>query len=230
MLNESTRSFMLGNSLAAVSAVALNEATLATDGNDSKIHIFKRNGAPNGFIETARAYRRLRCLESNGGLTALSCRCERRLYFIGSEYRELGYTELELGCESELSDASVASIEGVQYIVGATRSNAFLFDMNGKRLELICKADRNEAITDFIRPKPELFALASEKNGVKTVSVYENGVYSSAIVPREISLRMLIYKDDIIYGLFGFGYIYNRIIPIHSESRLILPNGNYSEY
>lgn len=229
MTNENRRSFILDNSLAAVSAVPLSETTLATDGTEPKIHIFKRNGTPCEPVDTVRPYRRLRCNESNGNLTALACYNERRIYFIGSEYRELGYAELELKCESELSDASVTVVGNEPLIVGATRSHAFLFDINGKLLEPLCNAERNEAITDFIRPRNELYALASENNGSKTVTVYDGNERFSAILSRGISLRMLIYKEPVIYGLFGFGYIYNRIIPIYSDGKLVLPDRNYSE-
>lgn len=229
MTNENSRSFMLNNSLAAVSAVPLSETTLATDGIDSKIHIFNRNGTQNDCTETVRPYRRLRRNESNGNLTALSCCNERRIYFINPEYRELGYSELELNGECELSDASITVIGNEPFIVGATRSNAYLFDINGKMLEPLCEADRSEAITDFIRPRNNLYALATESNGSKIVTVYDGDNRFSAILSRGISLRMLIYKEPVILGLFGFGYIYNRIIPIYADGKLVLPDRNYSE-
>lgn len=220
---------MLNNSLAAVSAIPLSETTLATDGTERKIYVFKRNGTPGDSVDTVRPYRRLRCNESNGNLTALACCNERRIYFIGPEYRELGYAELELEDGCELSDASVTVLGGKTMIIGATRSSAYLFDINGKILEPICEADRYEAITDFIHPRNDLYAMASECDGLRTVTVYDGDDRFSAILSRGISLRMLIYKDPMIFGLFGFGYIYNRIIPIYSDGRLVLPDSNYSE-
>ncbi len=225
MANENTKSFMLNNSLAAVSALPLEEQILATDGFTPKIHIFERNGVFTDTAPTARAYRRLRCNPLNGNLTALACCNEARIYFIGTEYRELCYCDLkDMG--NEITDASVTLREEGAFIVAANRKNAFLLEPDGRPCDTLCKAEQGEEITDFINPTPELFALATVKNGACTVSVTENGITHTAMLSGKISLRMLLHSGGIVYGLFGFGYIYNRIIPIYFGGRLILPDWN----
>lgn len=238
-MEENRRSFILNNSLAAVSALPLDDSTLATDGFNCHIHIFELDGSFREKAETQRAYRRLRSDLRTNQLTALGCCNENRLYFIDENYNECGFIELDTSCDfgcrcdcgcddlSEVTDASLTTIGEERFIVGAFRRSAYLFDMNGRRLTKLCETDDDEILTDFVHAGNDLFALSTLNNRTRTITVSDNGCIQSAILSRTHTLRMLIAMDDGIYGLFGQNYIYNRIIKIYSDGTLRLPSRGF---
>lgn len=227
------RSFVLTNSLAAVSAITTDNHTYATDGTESNIYKFDADGVFINSAETVRPYRRLR--QNNCCTTALGCNCaSARLYLLSDRFNEYDYIELDTsGCEcgcscgcddfGELTDASLTTIGTQLYIVGAFRKSAYLFDTSGKRLTQICNAEPDEIITDFIALGNEVFAMSTLCGSTRTVTVIDNGKESSAILERGHTLRMLFSQNGDIFGLFGKGYIYNRIIKIYSDGALSLP-------
>lgn len=229
------RNFTLDNSLSAVSAVVLENSTLATDGHECTIHELNINGNYNCRHRTTRAYRRLRDIGNNCNYTALGCCNSARIYFLNSFLRETDYTELDTTCKNscscscgcddfgELTDGSLTTIGGELYIIGAFRKSAYLFDMNGKRLTRICETEGNEILTDFISVGNDTFAMGTLCGNTQTITVSANGDVQTANLNRNHTLRMLIPDGDEIYGLFGHNYIYNRIIKIYSNGILTLP-------
>ncbi len=233
--------FVLNNSLAAVSAINKDDRIIATDGFNCNIHFFDRGGNSCGSGSTLRPYRRLRYDDQSDSYTALGCCNQTVIYCIDNNLNENGYITLstadencncECNCQSgcgvadcsELTDASIARIGGELFIIGAFTKSAYLFDTNGRRLTKLCTADRDETLTDFISFGEEKYAMSTVNNGLRTIAVSENGVTQNGILNRNLSLRMLFEKDQTIYGLFGQSYIYNRIIPIYSNGILTLPN------
>ena len=235
MHDNAYRNFILNNSLAAVSAVADTERTFATDGFECRIHEFDSEGNFNEYHKTVRAYRRLRETSQNCSYTALGCCNTAKIYYLSDNFRENGYTELDVTCEngcgctcddlSELTDGSVTVIGNESFIIGAFRKSAYLFDMNGKRLTRLCSAEENEVLTDFISLGNDVFAMGTLCGNTQTVTVSDNGVTQSSVLARGYTLRMLIPEGNEIYGLFGRNYIYNRIIKIYSNGVLQLPRG-----
>lgn len=229
------RNFILNNSLAAISAVALDDITLATDGQECKIHEFDVAGNFNEYHCTARAYRRLRVNDQTCLTTALGCCNSAKVYFLSDRFRENDYVELDTSCEhncgcvcgcedfSELTDASITVVGNEELIVGAFRKSAYLFDMDGRRLTRLCTADDGEILTDFISLGNGIYAMGTLCGNTQTVTVSDNGNTQSAILSRGYTLRMLIPDGSEIYGLFGRNYIYNRIIKIYSNGILSLP-------
>lgn len=233
MLDNTYRSFILPNSLAAVSATAASCETLATDGTESVIHRFTPDGAFCETINTVRPYRRLR--QGNGCYTALGCNCASAgLYLLSSRFDEQDYISLDVGgcncncncgCDDfgELTDASITYIGDKLFIVGAFRKSAYLFDTSGKRLTKICTAESDEILTDFISLGNNVFAMGTLCGNTRTVTVIDNGKELSATLERGYTLRMLFSENGNIFGLFGKNYIYNRIIKIYSDGVLSLP-------
>ncbi len=258
--------FILNNSLAAVSALRKENRILATDGNGCNVHIFESDGRFCGCQATARPYRKLRYDTQSNSFTALGCCNRANLYLIDENLNECEYIELDSsencscgfnngctgGCESscgngcgngygcgcnggfnsgfcdtngcsELTDAMITRIGNECFFIGAFSKSAYLFDVNGRRLTRLCSTERGERITDFITFGEEKYAMSTIKNGIRCVSISENGVTQSAVLGCRFSLRMLFEQGGTIYGLFGQSYIYNRIIPIYSDGRLILP-------
>jgi len=231
--------FVLNNSLAAISAINKENRILATDSFNCSVHVFDSCGNFCGCESTLRPYRRLRYDCASDSFTALSCCNQPYVYCIDNHLNENGYITLASGengcnCETncaneandcnELTDASLTRIGGELFIIGVFRKGAYLFDINGKRLTKLCTADKNEVLTDFIAFGEEKYAMSTINNGVRTISVSENGITRSGILHKHFSLRMLFEDNGIIYGLFGQKYIYNQIMPIYENGILTLPD------
>ncbi len=233
MQNNIRRSFILKNSLAAVSVMFSDEGFIASDGIECYIHRFDANRRYVCSTETVRPYRRIRSF--NGCITALGCNCgEPELYLLDENIDEYDYVRLDIsgcgcscGCEDfgELTDASLTMIGSEIFIIGVFRGGAYLFDSSGKRLTKLCATSQNEILTDFISPGNDVFAMSTLDGSIRMITVRDNGRESSAILERGHTLRMLFEHEGDIYGLFGKSYIYNRIIKIYSDGTLILPRG-----
>ncbi len=229
VLNANTNRFMLNNSLAAVSALRKDGNILATDGKECHVHVFDINGNFSNHLCTARAYHRLRYSEDVGVFTALGCDCSPRVYCADENFNELGYTLLDTaeddGCKTigTLVDVSVTTVGNEHFFVGAFEKNVFLFDIGGNRLYKLCRAENCERITDFISFGSERYAMSTQKGSVRSITVSDAGQTQSAILDSKLTLRMLFEENGNVYGLFGYSYIYNRIVRIYTDGRLTLP-------
>ncbi len=227
------KTFILDNRRAAVSAVVNTDHIAATDGNECKIHIVNAENGCNRRIDTLRSYRRLRS-DGSCGYTALAC-CERaEMYMLDENFREndsvILNTLRDCGCggacegDTVLNDASFTTIGNERFIVAAFDKSVYLYDLCGRRQSLLCQADRNERITDFISPHHELYAMSTLKDGLRAVTVVDGDRTYGAILERGHTLRMLIDAGNgVIHGLFGKSYIYNRILPIYQNGVFSLP-------
>ncbi len=225
--------FLLNNSLAAVSVSVIENAIVATDGLTSNLHFFDSCGNFQRYENTIRPYRRLRRSVGGTFYTAIGNCQTARVYFLDCNFNEFCSVELETEngfCQNgfgELIDVSTTTIGNETFLIGAFSNSAFLFDMNGKRLQKLCAAERGEILTDFISFGIESYAMSTLRNKTRTIAVSENGVMRSSILSRNYNLRMLFSDgNDELFGLFGKNYIYNKIIKIYSQSNLILPETN----
>lgn len=233
-----TQSFTLNNSLAALSATICGESILATDGINRTIYsVCPEHCHTCDCTPTARPYLRLRKNACGNGYTALAECNGRRMYFLDSCFNEQGYIDLcpsacacscscSRSCNSRtgaLTDAMTVLIGGSCYITASFNDKAFLFDSSGVCISLLCEAHRNEFLTDFIAFGSERYAMGSVCDGRQTVTVYDSGNTQSACLDSAFSLRMLFFHGEVVYGLFGQHYIYNKIIPIYSSGILTLP-------
>jgi hypothetical protein len=224
--------FVLNNSLAAVSAIISEGTVIASDGINCLLHFFDIGGDFQKVENTIRAYRRLRKNQDGDFFTAIG-NCETpRVYFLDCNLNEFCLTELETEnrCDCRnydpdvLFDVSVTKIGNENFIIGAFSKAAFLFDMNGKRLQKLCEADRNEILTDFVSLGQDVFAMSTLKGTTRTVTVSNNGNVISSILTNSYNLRMLLPDENKeLFALFGKNYIYNKIIKIYSQNVLTLP-------
>lgn len=227
--------FILNNSLAAVSASMSGESIIASDGINCLLHFFDNGGDFQKVESTIRAYRRLRKSQDGDFFTAIG-NCETpNVYFLDCNLNEFCLVELETenrcNCRNHdrdvLFDVSVTKIGSENFIIGAFSKAAFLFDMNGKRLQKLCEADRNEILTDFISLGQDVYAMSTLRGKTRTVAVSDNGIVKSSILTNNYNLRMLLpYENNELFALFGKNYIYNKIIRIYSQNTLTLPETN----
>lgn len=226
-MNDSLR-FMLDNSLAATSALIKDGNIYAADGKECNAHIFDLCGNFSHRIGTARAYARLRFDGDSNVFSALSCGCDGRIYCIDERFNEIGFTRISAlsgrSCESSaMTDASAVTLDGERFFTVSYEKAAFLYDSHGGPIRQLCKADNDEIITDFIMFGEERFAFGTQKCGFTLITVSDNGKVFTSMLDRGLTLRMLFSKEDTVYGLFGYSYIYNRICPIYTDGVFSLP-------
>ena len=238
-MNENNQSvFILNNNMTTESAATRDQRIFATDGLSKQIQVFDSCGHFAEEITTVRTYRKLRYVDQSAVYTAISC-CNRPIiYCTDLSFNENGSVLLDtteqtacndgcvqiVDCYSELVDASVAYVGETAFFIGVFSKGAYLFDSDGKRLTRLCKTDKNESLLDFISFGNEKYAMCTLKNGIRTITISENKSTQSAILSSDISFKMLIADNEVVYGLFSQGYIYNRIIPIYSNGVLNLPD------
>ncbi len=218
--------FMLNNSLAATSALIRNDHIYAADGKECNIRVFDLCGNFSSRICVTRAYSRLRYNEGECNFTALGCGCGNRIYYIDTSFNELGYTQLSTDClqlraVGALTDISTANMADGNFIVAAFERAVYLFGYDGKQIREICRADGCETITDFLVFGAEKYVIGTRSNDVSVITVSDNGEKQSVIVDSRLSLRLLFASGSNVFGLFGHGYIYNRILPIYSNGSIL---------
>ena len=218
--------FMLNNSLAATSALIKDERIYAADGKECNVHGFDSCGNFLNRICVTRAYSRLRYNESDRNFTALGCGCDNRIYFTDEAFNEQGYVRLStdglrfknIGAMTDVS--TVNDSEG-HIFVAAFEKAAYLFDRDGSPLREICRADECETITDLIAFGEEKYAIGTSNGCFSAITVSDGTQKQSIIVDSRLTLRMLFAKEGNVFGLFGHGYIYNRILQIYSNGTVI---------
>ena len=225
MNNRDGLCFTLENSLAAVSAALKGGFVYATDGAECKVYRIAECVC-GCFYTTRRPYRRLRFDPGSGGErgTALSGDCRRIFGFCGDFY-ETGYLEPDVPSGGYLTDANVFYSGNTRYYAVSTGESAYTYDRCGNRSALLYAPPSGAVIEDFLAISPDYFAAGYVLNGMKFVSVTQNGNAYNAAVPEDIILRMLIAGDDGIYALFGEKYVYNRITKIYSGGTITMPSG-----
>ena len=229
MLENLQGSFMLNNGNAAVSADLKGGNVFAADGFCNYLWEYGQDGDLLCQHPAVRPYRRFRYNENACVTTALGCCNGNSVYILDKDLKELGYVSLNGlqrdGCTSYggLTDASVTVIGNELFFVGAFFDGAFLFDIQGKRLARLCAVERNETLTDFISAGDDIYAMAVICDNTQIITVARNGIIYNGILSPKYTLRMLFYKNGCVYGLFGQGYIYNRIFKIFSEGVFYLP-------
>ncbi len=229
MLENLQGSFMLNNSNAAVSADLKDGNVFATDGFCPHVWEFSQDGTLLCQHPAIRPYRRFRYNENACVTTALGCCNGNNVYILDKELKELGYINLNGlqrdGCTSygALTDASATVIGSELFFVGAFADGAFLFDNQGKRLTRLCSVEKNEVLTDFIATGEDIFAMAVICDNAQIITVTCGGIIYNGILAPKYTLRMLFFKNNSVYGLFGQSYIYNRIFKIYSNGVFYLP-------
>ncbi|MBR4278797.1 MAG: hypothetical protein IKT34_01350 [Clostridia bacterium] len=211
--------FTLDNRLCAVSAFMRDGIVYATDGITNCLYIVNSCSC----IEQQplfRCYRALRFNEDMQILTALAGR--NRISLLSGDFCEYASLSLPDNCEC-LTDASVCSIGGTDYILAAFTHSAALFDMSGREVFEICETDCDESIQGFICFGENRYAMASSQNGRQLLTVSDRENRQSAVIDKGLILRSIFEYNGVIYGLFGRNYIYNSVYPIYSCGNLRLP-------
>ncbi|HAN21574.1 MAG: hypothetical protein A2Y15_01820 [Clostridiales bacterium GWF2_36_10] len=230
-------SFILPNRLAAVSAAINNsdnnnERIVACDGITNCLFIFNCRGVLLDTKEGIRSYRKLHYDFDNCRYMALSGNDNRRVYFLNCCFVEVGSVDLDIDNSNfenaedtaELMDASPDTRDGESIIIATHRRSVRAYTINGLEIGFVRPIDETRLNQNFVYSGPtEAFNYIRNNISFVNIRVGVNNFTSS--VPDQLSLRTLIADGEgSVYGLFGYRYIYNYILPIYENGVFVLPS------
>ena len=228
MFDGKTVAFRLPGGTPALSVSTINcEKFAAVDGRECVVYVYSSCGR---FLETrptARAYGVLTAMGENGYLALAHCSCRRfanRVYFLNRDFEEVGSFDLE-SCFEELGELSDVFYTEDGEIYAAIKHTLKIFNGTGSNT------------AEFTNPGcGRIYNVATNGNmtaihhrgywgDVLTVSS-DRDSYASAVCGQTVLRDLLPTETDAFYGLFGFRYQYNYLMPIYAEGRIILPEQN----
>ncbi len=238
-LNQKTVAFRLPCGLPAVSATFLEDGSFAAvSGQDPAVYLFSPNGSFCKACETVRPYaglHRSTTDPTDGTYLATShCTQNNRVYLLNCRFEEFGSIDLrptEGDCADvgELMDAfpyTELSEEGClrARIHAAFRQSVRVFDYGGKQQSVILPPDGEELLLHYAISGAAQ-ALHYQRDQTEFINLAEAGDVYLGIVPNELRMRgfLPIGLHD-FYGLFGYRYFYNYLVPIYQCGRFLLPS------
>ncbi len=229
MLDFSPFAFTLPNRLAAVSAAVSGDKIVACDGITNCLFCFCKRFCPPEICKVIRSYRKLHYDFATCRYMALSGDDNRRVYFLNCCLEEIGSVDLELDLSdeedvAELMDASSDIRDGESVIIATHRYSVRAYTINGAEIGFVRPIDRSRLNLNFVY-SAQTEAFNYQKNNISFISIRNGANSFTGSVPDMFSLRSLI-SDGMgsVYGLFGFRYIYNYILPIYENGVFVLPS------
>jgi len=224
-------SFVLPNRLAAVTAAFADEVIVAFDGITNCVFIYKLNGRFHDKKELMRPYRKVHYDFSTCRFLALSGNNNRRVYFLDNRLYEIGSVNLNIDTTGddqedrmELMDASPDTRNGNSVIIATHRYSVRAYSINGDEIGFVRAIDTTRLGQDFVY-SDQTEAFHYIRNNISFVSVKNRTENFTGSVPSVFSLRTLISDGNgSVYGLFGYQYIYNYILPIYKDGMFVLPS------
>jgi len=225
-------SFVLPNRLAAVSAAVNNDKIVACDGITNCLFCFDKHGLLLEIKEAIRSYRKLHYDFVNCRYLALSGNDNRRVYFLNCCFDEVGSIDLIIDDDDEddeedteeLMDASPDTRDAESVIIATHRRSVRAYTINGVEIGFVRPIDDSRLNMNFVYSGlTEAFNYI--RNNISFVSIKNGTTTFTGSVPETFSLRTLIADGEgSVYGLFGYKYIYNYILPIYENGVFVLPS------
>lgn len=233
MFDHKTVAFRMPSGLPAVSAAFLSDdAFAAVDGRTCEVSVFSDSGAFSESHCTARAYRAIRLSTispTEGIFFALGNCCAgtpTRIYLLNCRFEEIGSLDLiadgTASCEdiSELMDISPVGSE----LHATFRHSVRTHGLNGVQTAVILPTDRTRLLLRYA-VSGTARALVFCRNGTVFINVAEIGAVYLGTSPDGLSVRDLVpHGLGNIYGLFGYRYLYNYLMPIYRNGAFCLPS------
>lgn len=227
-------SFILPNGLAAVSAAYNNEKIVAVDGTTCNIFTFNLDGCICDRLESLHPYRKIHYDFRTCRYLALSGNDNRRVFFLNCSLEEVGSVFLDLETDDEedeedtyeLMDASPDARNSESVIIATHRYSVRAYTVNGEEIGFVRPIDTSRLNQNFVY-SGQTEAFSYIRNDVSFVSIRNGTRNFTGAVPVEFSLRTLISDGQgNVYGLFGYQYIYNYILPIYLNGEYVLSADN----
>ncbi|PKM62478.1 MAG: hypothetical protein CVU97_05185 [Firmicutes bacterium HGW-Firmicutes-21] len=229
MFNFCPISFILPNRLAAVSAAINNDKIVACDGITNCLFCLDLRGCLLETGEFIRSYRKLHYDFTACRYMALSGNDNRRVYFLNCCLEEIGSVDLEIDITDiddtgELMDASPDTRDGESIIIATHRHSVRAYTINGEEIGFVRPVDQTRFNQNFVY-SAQTEAFNYIRNDISFVSIRDGANNYTGSVPSIYSLRSLISDGaGAVYGLFGYRYIYNYILPIYENGVFVLPS------
>lgn len=234
--------FRLPCGLPAVSATRTDETVsncpagnggfAAVDGKKNAVYLFNSDGVFTEAVETVRPYETIRrsVTAPTAGTYLASSRCpaRNRVYLLNCRFEEVGSIDLQTeddNCEDTgcLMDLSPASEGGEARIYATFRRSVRIFDYNGEQTGRALRPENGRLNLHYAISGP-VRALHFRKNQTEFVNIAELGAVFLGIVPSNLVLRGFLPSGvHDLYGLFGYRYLYNYLIPLYRNGAFLLP-------
>lgn len=200
----------------------------AVDGQKHAVYLFNEGGAFIEAVETVRPYDTIRRSTTDGTYLASSrCPTRNRVYLLNCRFEEIGSIDLQTDGDCEdtgcLMDLSPSSEGGEARIYATFRKTVRFFDYSGEQLRVALRGENGRENLHYAVSGPAR-ALHFRKNGTEFVNIAELGAVYLGIIPSELRLRGFLPSGvHDLYGLFGYRYLYNYLIPLYQNGVFLLP-------
>ncbi len=233
MYERNTIAFRMPSGMPAASVAFLEDGTFAAvDGNTCEVSVFSGSGKYLESVCATRAYRSLRlCTDppTEGIFFALGSGCTgtpTRVYLLNCRFEEIGSFDLipqEGACCNDIGELADLSPAG-QTVYAAFRHSIRTHRLDGTQTELLLKTDRSRRLIRYA-VSGTAKALAFCRHGMTFINVSEIGADFLGTAPDGLTVRDLVpYRPGDIWGLFGYRYLYNYLMPIYRNGAFCLPS------
>lgn len=241
MLDQRIVAFRLPSGLPALAAAeAENHGFAAVDGQEKAVYVFSAAGVFQQAYETVRPYEQLhRSSVSPTAGTYLAtgrCPCGRRIYLLNCRFEEMGSIDVhpypDCDCEDvgEIMDAFPTAENDSARIHVAFRRSVREFDYNGTQLRMVSPAEEGRLNLHYAISGPA-HALHFRKKDTEFINLAELGAVYLGTLPDSMILRGFLPRGfHDLYGVFGYRYLYNYLLPIYQNGQLVLPSGSDMEH
>ena len=226
MLDGKTIAFRLPCGTPAFSVACRgNEGFAAVDGRENAVYLFSCCGAFLETIHTARAYEVLTEMGDLGYLALPRCICRRfsnRVYLLNGRFEEVGSLELSGECEDcgELNDVFFTEDGEIMAIF---KNSLRVYDLTGKEIDRM--TDPASRMLFNVATNKELTAVHHRRRWGDLLTVAaENDSQIKAICGRLVLRDLIPGGEGVFYGLFGYRYQYNYLLPVYVDGRMVLPS------
>lgn len=213
----------------------------AVDGQENAVYTFSECGCFQCSYDTIRPYRALHCAAvgpAEGSYLALSsCACGRRVFLLNCRFEEIGSIDLlaeasvtcncpfrtECGDLSELMDAFPTAEGDEARIHAAFRHSVRSFNYNGRQLATLQNASDDQLNLHY-GISGSANALHFRYRNTEFVRIIDGAASFLGALPESMVLRGFAesgVRD--FYGVFGYRYLYNYLLPIYQNGQLVLP-------
>lgn len=225
MFDGKTVAFLMPGGTPALSASpAGGDSFAAVDGREKAVYTFSAGGRLLEAFPTIRPYETITQMGDTGYLALPRCICRRfsgRVYVLNKCFEEIGSLDLlpeDEDCE-QVMDLFYTE-EG--NILAVYQSSLRSFDTAGNQIAVA--HDRYSRYLYNVARNGGYTALHRRVNWGDAVTVSREGESMTGMLSGRLALRDLLpWGTEGFYGLFGFRYRYNYLLPIFQGGRLCLP-------
>ena len=196
---------------------------VATDGRERVLYLFSSPGKFTEAIPTPRVYETVTPMGDNGYLALASRSCRRfasRAYVLNRDFEEIGCVALsaEDPCEAlvdiycEPDGTVLAAYENCLCRVSLCDNRQEIL-RNNTAFPIFHVASGNEFIA--VHHRSRRGDLLTIRNGEET--------YAGSVLGRLVLRDLIPLENDTLYGLFGFRYRYNYLLPVYTNGTITLP-------